>query len=52
MGHKILRTIIFMLKRRGQYRDSGTDYEILSVQRNTPRWIKALQRFGFLPTRA
>jgi transposase len=49
IGHKILRTIFFMLKRREHYRDSATDYEALSVQRNAPRWIKALTRFGFIP---
>lgn len=27
IGHKILRTIFFMLKRREHYRDSATDYE-------------------------
>ena len=31
IGHKILRTIFFMLKRREHYRDSATDYEALSV---------------------
>lgn len=49
IGHKILRTIFFMLKRREHYRDSATDYEALSVQRNAPRWIKALTKFGFIP---
>jgi transposase len=48
IGHKILRTIFFMLTRREHYRDSATDYEALSVQRNAPRWIKALTKFGFL----
>ena len=48
IGHKILRTIFFMLKRHEHYRDSATDYEALSVQRNAPRWIKALTRFGFI----
>ena len=48
IGHKLLRTIFFMLKRREHYRDSATDYEALSVQRNAPRWIKALTKFGFL----
>ena len=52
IGHKILRTIFFMLKRREHYRDSATDYEALSVQRNAPRWIKALTRFGFIPAAA
>ena len=48
IGHKILRTIFFMLTRHEHYRDSATDYEALSVQRNAPRWIKALTKFGFI----
>jgi len=48
IGHKILRNIFFMLRRREHYRDSATDYEALSVQRNAPRWIKALTKFGFI----
>jgi transposase len=48
IGHKILRTIFFMLKRRDHYRDSATDYEALCVQRNAPRWIKSLTKFGFI----
>ena len=49
IAHKIRRTIFFMLKRNEPYRDSATNYEALSVQRNAPRWIKALTRFGFIP---
>lgn len=52
LAHKILRTIFFMIKRREHYRDSATDYEALSVQRNAPRWIKALTRFGFISAAA
>ena len=52
IAHKIMRTIFFMLKRKEPYRDSAADYEAMSVQRNAPRWIKALTRFGFLPTAA
>jgi transposase len=48
IGHKILRTIFFMLSRREYFRDAATDYEALSVQRNAPRWIKALIKFGFI----
>lgn len=47
-AHKILRTVFFMLKRGEHYRDSATDYEVLSVQRNAPRWIKALTKYGFI----
>ena len=52
IAHKLLRTIFFMLDRREHYRDSATDYEAMSVQRNAPRWIKALTRFGFIPASA
>ena len=48
LAHKLLRTIFFMLKRGQPYRDSTTDYEALAVQRNAPRWIKALTRFGYI----
>ncbi len=39
-----------MLKRHEHYRDSTVDHEALFVQRNTPRWIKALTKFGFNQT--
>jgi transposase len=45
----MLHTIFFMLKRGEHYRDSAVDYEALSVQRNAPRWIKALTKFGLIP---
>ena len=48
LGHKILRTIFFMFMRREHYRDSATDYEKLSVQRNAARWIKTLIQHGFI----
>jgi hypothetical protein len=48
IARKILRTLFLMLKRYEHFRDGATDYEALSVQRNTPRWIKALTRFGFI----
>jgi hypothetical protein len=48
IGHKLLRTIFFMLKRREYYRDSAVDYEAISVQRNAPRWIKTLIKHGFI----
>ena len=44
LGHKILRTIFFMFKRREYYPDSATDYEKPSVHRNAARWIKTLIR--------
>lgn len=52
VAHKLLRTLFFMIKRGQHYRDGATDYEALSVQRNAPRWIKALKQFGFIPAGA
>jgi transposase len=49
LAHKMVRTIFFMLKRNEHYRDSTSDYEALAVQRNAPRWIKALTKFGLIP---
>lgn len=50
IAHKLLRTIFFMFQRSEHYRDSTVDYEALSVQRNAPRWMKSLAKFGYLPT--
>jgi hypothetical protein len=52
LAHKLLRTVYFILKRREHYRDSVVDYEALAVQRNAPRWIKALVKHGFLNSAA
>jgi transposase len=49
IGHKILRIIYTLLLKKEPYQDSTVDYESLIVQRNAPRWIRALQKFGFLP---
>jgi transposase len=49
IGHKILRIIYTLLLKKEPYQDATVDYESLIVQRNAPRWIRALQKFGFLP---
>jgi transposase len=48
VGHKILRVIYAMLKDNQPYRDPNIDYEALLVQKNGPRWMKALEKFGYL----
>ena len=50
LAHKLLRTVFYMLKRREHYRDSAVDYEALSVKRNSARWLRALEKFGYLPS--
>ena len=49
VGHKILEVIFVVLNRKEPYRDPKVDYEALMVKRNAPRWLKALQKFGYLP---
>lgn len=48
IGHKILRIIYTLLEKKEPYHDPTVDYEALMVQRNAPRWICALKKFGYL----
>lgn len=48
IGHKILRISFSLLKKGEPYRDPDIDYEKLVVQRNGPRWLQALEKFGLL----
>jgi len=48
IAHSIMRTIFFMLLRREHYKDRTVDYEAMAVERNAPRWIKALTKFGYI----
>lgn len=50
VGHKILKVIYSVLKNKKPYKDPEIDYEAVLVQRNAPRWLKALQKYNYLPT--
>ena len=52
IGHKVLKTVFVLLSRQVPYHDSTVDYEALAVKRNSPRWIKQLRKFGYLPKMA
>jgi hypothetical protein len=49
VAHKMLRVVYSMLKNDRPYYDPAVDYEALMVQKNAPRWIKALEKYGYLP---
>jgi len=49
VAHKLLRTIYMLFTRRQAYRDPGIDYQAMVVNRNAPRWIRALKKYGFWP---
>lgn len=48
LAHKMLRIIFCMLKGGDYYRDSATDYEAITVNRNASRWIKMLAKHGWI----
>lgn len=48
IGHKLLRIIYFLLKNNKPYKDPTIDYNALVVKKNASRWIKALEKFGYL----
>ena len=49
LAHQMIRTIYILFTRRQAYRDPGIDYQAMVVDRNAPRWIQALKKYGFWP---
>ncbi len=47
-AYKLLRTAYAVLRDGQHYRDPGIDYEKLHVQRNAPRWLAQLRKFGYV----
>lgn len=52
IGHKLLRVIYSLLKNNKPYKDPTINYNELVVKKNASRWIKALEKFGYLHTAA
>ena len=48
LAHKMLRIIYAMLSKNQPYRDASVNYEELMVERNAPRWLKMLGKYGYL----
>lgn len=49
LAHKLLRVIYAVLDQQQPYRDPDIDHQALIVEKNAPRWIKALEQYGYLP---
>lgn len=47
--HKLLRVVYAVLRDGQPYRDPGIDYSKLLVDRNAPRWLRDLKRYGWVP---
>ena len=52
IAHKLLKIMFVLIQRGDYYRDASIDYEAQSVERNAPRWIKMLKKYGFMPVAA
>lgn len=48
VAHKQLEVAYTILKKREPYHDPAVNYDQLVIARNAPRWIKSLQRYGYL----
>ena len=47
IAHQLLKIVFMIIQRGDYYRDAETNYEVLSVQRNAPRWLKKLKQLGY-----
>nr|VFK49768.1 MAG: Transposase [Candidatus Kentron sp. SD] len=52
LAHKMLKIIFVLLSRGDYYRDATTNYEKLTVERNAPRWMKMLVKYGYITATA
>nr|VFK79374.1 MAG: Transposase IS116/IS110/IS902 family protein [Candidatus Kentron sp. SD] len=50
LAHKMLKIVFVLLSRGDYYRDATTNYEKLTVERNAPRWMKMLVKYGYITT--
>jgi transposase len=48
LAHKILKIVFVLISRGDYYRDATVDYEAMSVERNAPRWIRMLRKYGYI----
>jgi len=48
LAHKILRIIFSVLKNKKPYYEPDVNHEMLTTQRNSQRWIRALKKYGYL----
>nr|VFK49984.1 MAG: Transposase IS116/IS110/IS902 family protein [Candidatus Kentron sp. SD] len=52
LAHKMLKIVFVLLSRGDYYRDATTNYEKLTVERNAPRWMKMLVKYGYITATA
>lgn len=48
LAHKLLKIIFVLISRGEHYRDATVNYEAMLVERNAPRWLQMLKKYGFI----
>ena len=48
VGHKMMAVLYSVISNDTPYKDPETDYERVMVEKNAPRWIKALKKYNFM----
>ena len=48
LAHKVLKIVFVLIDRGDYYRDATVNYEAISVERNAPRWIRMLKKYGYI----
>jgi transposase len=48
LAHKILNIVFVLISRGDYFRDAAVDYEAMRVERNAPRWIRMLRKYGYI----
>jgi hypothetical protein len=48
LAHQLLKILFVLISRGDDYRDATVDDEAISVERNAPRWLRMLKKYGYL----
>jgi transposase len=48
LAHKMLKIVFVLISRGDYYRDATLNYEALLIERNAPRWMKMLKKYGYI----
>jgi transposase len=48
VAHKMMRIVFIMLDKKEPYIDPDINYAEIVVHRNAPRWLRALENYGYL----
>ena len=47
IGHKMMGVVYSVINNDRPYTDPKIDYEKLMVEKNAPRWVRMLKKYGY-----